>query len=976
MTRNWPVYARTPSRLPARSTGWFSLLLAAGVTTAAVADNYVTFSPIGPAFTSGNAASFIHHNIHTVGDQQFVAYYNDSGNVTVARRTLGTDDWDVYSTSFTAYNIYDGHDVISFGIDGDGYMHMSWGMHGDPLQYAKSTVPVTGTGAIAFTGLIPMTGFENTVTYPQFYELPSGDLLFLFREITSGDGDTYWSRYDVATGTWSTVHGGTGQTPFFKGTGWNPDYNLYTNLATFDSQGTLHLTGTIRYNGDSPTGHGGFQTNHDVFYFRSFDEAVTWERMDGTPFALPISEFGENGDPNTMAERVLTIPEGSSLINQGSMTIDNDGHPIFATYWAPEAASGNHARQYMIGWYDGVSWHTSPVTNHVTDYDPDGDGVNDPIPESQLGAYSMGRPAVLVDDENRVFLIYSDYHRGNVITAAWSEDRVNWSVADLTNEDIGGWEPTIDMVTWRAEHKAHLLYSSLLGGVQTAQVLTWDAAAYIADPPDPPVPGPGDVLFADTFATGTLGDPFAQSGVLAPAAYARTGPGIDVGGGDLRLNRFDDNGSAYVSPIIDLGTPEIAAAGGYMITMAGIDPVVDGTGADSDWAAIAVLRDSTGGTDPIVLDSPYGVLLRDTGNAEAFKSGAAVFQQTVDPTPPGIYTQRIVVEYQSDAAIGDARVSTYVGKHEAQTLLYAHDFNGAGDPLNGTAVDVGAEIWQAGAAFRDDGSVETVVAGSPNGQAAFLPFTPQSGQVYALSVEIENPHPDWIACGFLPATPPGGDWTATSYSVRHSNNGAYAWVLTRDEDQQGFNGPSTSNGAFGGSIVPTSAPVDITIILDTNAATWTVEYRLNGTSQGLFSLASGAAGGIGGVGFSRDRNPTPGTGGVVRNLTLTASPGTPTPPGSLSLVHATLLSNAPLSTQFFALESRNEFSSIDELEVRVLVPGDTNLDGAVDGTDAAAQLENLGAAGDRSQGEFTLDGHVDMLDLSVLQTHFGFSGGP
>jgi hypothetical protein len=34
------------------------------------------------------------------------------------------------------------------------------------------------------------------------------------------------------------------------------------------------------------------------------------------PYALPISEKGENGDPNTMAEKILSIPEGYSLINQ------------------------------------------------------------------------------------------------------------------------------------------------------------------------------------------------------------------------------------------------------------------------------------------------------------------------------------------------------------------------------------------------------------------------------------------------------------------------------------------------------------------------------------------------------------------------------------------------------------------------------------------------------------------------------------
>ncbi len=745
------------------------MVLALGLAGQAHSDNYVTHSSIDPAFasTETNATAFIHHSILTVGDQQFVTYYNDDQFVTVARRSLGSDMWDVYPTSFTAFTVYDAHDVISFGIDGAGYMHLSWGMHGNPLLYAKSDAPVTGAGAITFTGPIEMTGFENTVTYPQFYELPNGDLLFLFREGTSGNGDTYWNRYDAAGGVWSTVHGGAGQTPFFQGTGWRPNYNLYNNHAALDSQGTLHLTWTIRYNGDSPAGFGGFQTNHNIFYARSFDEATTWVRMDGTSYALPISEFGESGDPDTTAEVALTIPEGSSLINQCSMTIDHDDRPVFAMYWAPEAASGNHARQYLMGWYDGVGWNTSQITDYETDYDPDGDGINQRIPESELGNYRMSRPAVMVDDEDRVVVIFSDYHRGQVVTAAWSEDRVNWSFVDLTTEDAGLWEPTVDMELWRRENKAHMFYHPMgRGSVQTAEVLEWDAAAYFDNPPPPPppVPGPGDVLFADTFEAG-LGDPATQSGDYAPASYAAYGPGIDTSREVLRLNRWGTAGSSYVIPSVDFGTPEVAAAGGYMVTLTGVDPVSSGDGSDPDWLGVSLFRPHTGSAPaPVVLQSPYAMLIRDNGGSQVFESGEMVREDVLDPSPPSSYTLRFVIEFMEDTGFGPARASLYFG--------------------------------------------------------------------------------------------------------------------------------------------------------------------LAGQS-----------------------------------------------PGSLTRVDVATLPHVALATQYIAIEARNEACTVDELEISMLVPGDVNLDGGVDLSDAVVLIANMGGPGGRSDGDFTLDGRVDLADFAIVQQFFGFGSG-
>jgi len=214
----------------------------------------------------------------------------------------------------------------------------------------------------------------------------------------------------------------------------------------------------------------------------------------------------------------------------------------------------------------------------------------------------------------------------------------------------------------------------------------------------------------------------------------------------------------------------------------------------------------------------------------------------------------------------------------AQLTIYNHQFNGSGGPLNGTPETFSGVAWQAGSVFLDNGVVQTLVAGSANGQAAWLPFTPQSGLIYTATATILNNQPNWIAFGFMPATPPGGDWTATSFDVRHSNNGAYLWALTRNNpsasDQQAFVGPSTAGGLanFNGDLVDPAQPVEIKIVLDTTADTWTAEFFLNGTSRETVNVPDAAKTAIGGIGFSRDRNATDNPGGVIQSFSLTVVP--------------------------------------------------------------------------------------------------------
>lgn len=466
-----------------------------------VEDGDPTTSEYGYAGSSSiNAVSFIRSGLTTVGDQQFIAYYGrhatnpaepHNNRIVIARRALGASTWEVFRTAFTANDITDGHDVVCIGIDGDGVMHMSWGMHGNPYHYACTTTSVTGGQPIVFGPDGTMTGQENNVTYPQFIPLPGGDLLYFFREGGSGNGDNYLNRWSVATQTWTNVHrsGGT-HTPYIKGTGWSPNYNAYWQMPGLDSQGRLHLVWTWRYNADSPAGESGYQTNHDFAYGWSPDFGFTWRRGDGRPYVLPINERGENGNPDSMAGRVLAIPEGWSLINQAGMCLDTNDRPVIASWWAPGAGTNNHRRQYMVA-FPGTNqfWETRQISWRTND--PPG------VKYSEAFVRDLGRPVVVSDRAGRIIVLYRDNFLSNGLTIAHSlpyaddPQRLLWTTVDLTLENAGSYEPVIDHERWERDNVLHILYQPTAGQGYTPPantaspigVLEWNAAAYFAHRP-------------------------------------------------------------------------------------------------------------------------------------------------------------------------------------------------------------------------------------------------------------------------------------------------------------------------------------------------------------------------------------------------------------------------------------------------------------------------------------------------------------
>jgi len=444
------------------NVSWRCAVICAGIVLMTVAAGSaqtlapgVSLVPVAPGYARYdlNAASFNRHSLVSIGSTQYIAFYSPATNVVVGRRTLGTTSWETNETSFKPYNATDGHDIISIGIGSDGILHCAWGMHGETVPHYARGTQAWSLNLVATN----MTGLENTVTYPQFIHCPNGDVLYLFREGTSGAGDTYLNRWSSTTHTWTNVNYSGGQKPFIKGTTGSSatDCNAYPNFTCFDSQTNLHVTWVWRENAAS------IDYNHDHCYAGSPDYGVTWRKWNGATYSLPITK--------STADIIVPIPQNSSLMNQCGQCIDTNDRPVIATWWAP-GGSGT-AIQVFIIWNDGSQWRTNQVGTRTTTVWPK-------------------RPIIICDTSNRLFMVFTDNERGSTPTLAWTSDpnRAAWSFADLTSDNMGSWEPAYDPEVWQRDGKLHVLYQQINGAASSpVSVLEFDPAIFLANLPSPGV---------------------------------------------------------------------------------------------------------------------------------------------------------------------------------------------------------------------------------------------------------------------------------------------------------------------------------------------------------------------------------------------------------------------------------------------------------------------------------------------------------
>lgn len=385
--------------------------------------NSVTNVPVdsGWAGNSVNTAVFRKNSLVSFGDTQFIAFYNPAGFVELGKRRLGEAKWQLRQTPYKG-NVADAHNIISIMVDGEGYLHMAWDHHNNPLHYVKSTRP----GSLELTPPQPMTSKnEQKISYPEFYRTKDGSLLFFYRDGGSGNGNLVINRYTTKTQQWSTL-----QTALIDGEG---QRNAYWQ-AFLDEGGTLHLSWVWRETPD-------VASNHDLCYARSRDGGETWEKSTGERYTLPITQ--------ATAEMAMAIPQKSELINQTSMCADAQGHPYIATYWRD---SGTTVPQYHLVYKNGSHWQAQNLNLRTTAFSLSGAGTKRiPIARPQIVAWNTG-------NQFAAAIIFRDEERNSVVSAAVNTDLQSnkWRVVDLTTTPLGSWEPTYDTELWKSQKQLHL----------------------------------------------------------------------------------------------------------------------------------------------------------------------------------------------------------------------------------------------------------------------------------------------------------------------------------------------------------------------------------------------------------------------------------------------------------------------------------------------------------------------------------------
>jgi hypothetical protein len=241
---------------------------------------------------------------------------------------------------------WDSHNYIAMALDSLGFIHVSGNMHAVPLVYFRSTVPFN----IDSIKTASMVGSQETsVTYPVFFSGPSKQLVFMYRDGSSGNGNQIFDKWTIVSKKWSRLF----DQPLFDGQGLR---NAYMGGPITGPDGYYHVYWMWRETADAAT-------THNVSYIRSKD-LVNWETVKGVKLTLPITL-------STPGVLVDSIPQHGGLINRGAIGFDSQNRLII-TYHKFDA-NGN-TQLYNARW-ESTQWKIYQTSNWAYRWDFGGTGT-------------------------------------------------------------------------------------------------------------------------------------------------------------------------------------------------------------------------------------------------------------------------------------------------------------------------------------------------------------------------------------------------------------------------------------------------------------------------------------------------------------------------------------------------------------------------------------------------------------------------
>jgi hypothetical protein len=325
---------------------------------------------------------------------QVAGFWNEEDKLVIAWREMG-EAWTIVESSISVSDD-DRHDTVSVGLDTSGYVHVVYGHHNDPLNYAISNAALPSWTGTLTTGQTFTGSNESSVTYPFLFNDPTGKLYVRYRDGAAASGDWYLKSNTAGSSTWAGVTGAGTDGIIVNGkTSTDGVYGPEPKF-TDDFNGTG--TGEMFFVGQWNKGG----TYNEDFFFAAWD-GTNWTQSDGTSQTMPVTA----ANCDTFITIANTLDQG-----WGGITYDSQSRPHLIYY--QEDGSGDLQMKHAV--YDS-GWTLYAITAIAS------------------SSFQTGETFAKGDV---IYTFYKDYTQDNLIRRKISGDNdyTSWSDNVLYSESL------------------------------------------------------------------------------------------------------------------------------------------------------------------------------------------------------------------------------------------------------------------------------------------------------------------------------------------------------------------------------------------------------------------------------------------------------------------------------------------------------------------------------------------------------------
>jgi hypothetical protein len=278
-------------------------------------------------------------------EAEYVSYLSANSpqdDIFVARRAAD-GPWEIRDTGVNAtYDV--GHTQTSMAIDGQGYIHVAYGMHNNPMRLVTSNAPESISAGFSTPASSAIAAFASgSYTYPNMTTVPSGDVYMIVRDQRSSYSNQQGRlfRFDSTTRSWSELPPFAGQ----SGT------TVYPDQILSDASGDLHILWEWASGGAQAARHYGS-------YARFDPDTNTYYRANGTPYAAgPITIA--SADIYQSLEGSETFTANLHGVQSAKLALDDQGRPMIAYAYSTNGTDSGY--QHRFARWTGSEWMRSTM---------------------------------------------------------------------------------------------------------------------------------------------------------------------------------------------------------------------------------------------------------------------------------------------------------------------------------------------------------------------------------------------------------------------------------------------------------------------------------------------------------------------------------------------------------------------------------------------------------------------------------------